>query len=62
MTQDSYLYNAAFIDDLYELYLVNPAQVPNEWRDYFKQLQQEQPFSIGRSLKIYRNIKHATIR
>ncbi len=45
MTQDSYLYNAAFIDDLYELYLVNPAQVPNEWRDYFKQLQQEQPTS-----------------
>lgn len=45
MTPDSYLYNAAFIDDLYELYLVNPAQVSEEWHDYFKQLQQEQPVS-----------------
>jgi len=45
MIPDSYLYNAAFIDDLYELYLVNPTQVSEQWRDYFRQLQQEQPVS-----------------
>jgi 2-oxoglutarate dehydrogenase E1 component len=45
MIQDSYLYNADFIDYLYEIYLVNPAQVSTEWRDYFRQLQQELPIS-----------------
>ncbi len=45
MIKDSYLYNAGFIDDLYELYLVNPTQVSEEWRNYFKQLQQELPLS-----------------
>ncbi|RKZ88772.1 MAG: 2-oxoglutarate dehydrogenase E1 component [Candidatus Parabeggiatoa sp. nov. 1] len=45
MTDHSYLYNGTFIDDLYETYLTNPAQVSEEWRDYFVQLQQEQPLS-----------------
>lgn len=45
MNEYSYLYNAAFIDDLYETYLANPAQVSEEWREYFMRLQQEQPLS-----------------
>jgi len=38
----SYLYsgNAWFIEDLYEAFLANPANVENEWRDYFQSLQQ----------------------
>jgi len=32
--------NAAFIEDLYERYLENPAQVSEEWRAWFDQLQQ----------------------
>ncbi len=43
MIAHSYLYNAAFIDDLYEAYLVNPLDVSEEWRDYFTELQQEEP-------------------
>ncbi|HEW98961.1 MAG: 2-oxoglutarate dehydrogenase E1 component [Candidatus Parabeggiatoa sp. nov. 3] len=43
MNDHSYLYNAAFIDDLYEAYLVNPLDVSEEWREYFAQLQQEEP-------------------
>src|SRR5438874_5179247 len=37
----SYLFggNAAFIEDLYEKYLLNPQAVPDEWRDYFDRLQ-----------------------
>src|SRR5438105_9614443 len=37
----SYLFggNAAFIEDLYEKYLVNPQSVPEEWREYFDRLQ-----------------------
>jgi 2-oxoglutarate dehydrogenase E1 component len=37
----SYLFggNAPFIEDLYEKYLVNPASVPEEWRDYFDRMQ-----------------------
>src|SRR5438270_6882692 len=31
--------NAAFIEDLYEKYLVNPQSVPEEWREYFDRLQ-----------------------
>ena len=31
--------NAPFIEDLYESYLVNPASVPEEWRDYFDKMQ-----------------------
>src|SRR5262245_2487787 len=37
----SYLFggNAPFIEELYESYLVNPASVPEEWRDYFDKMQ-----------------------
>jgi 2-oxoglutarate dehydrogenase E1 component len=45
MTDHSHLYNAAFIDDLYEAYLVNPLDVGEEWREYFAQLQQEDPIN-----------------
>ncbi len=42
MLENSYLYdgNAPFIEELYELYLSNPAQVGEEWRKYFDRLQQ----------------------
>src|SRR5207237_4337339 len=38
---NSYLFggNAPFIEDLYEKYLVNPAAVPEEWREYFDRMQ-----------------------
>src|SRR5438094_4747396 len=38
---NSYLYgaNAAFIEELYEKYLVNPQSVAEEWREYFDRLQ-----------------------
>jgi len=38
---NSYLFggNAPFIEDLYEKYLVNPASVPEEWREYFDRMQ-----------------------
>jgi len=55
MTDHSYLYNAAFLDELYETYLANPTQVSEEWRDYFVQLQKEQPLSRP-------EISHAPIR
>ena len=37
----SYLFggNAPFIEDLYEQYLANPGAVPEEWREYFDQMQ-----------------------
>ena len=37
----SYLFgsNAAYVEDLYEIYLSNPTAVPDEWRSYFDQLQ-----------------------
>ncbi len=41
--KNSYLYNAAFIDDLYETYLANPNQVNEMWRSYFSELQDESP-------------------
>jgi 2-oxoglutarate dehydrogenase E1 component len=41
MLGNSYLFgaNAPFIEELYESYLDNPASVPQQWRDYFDQLQ-----------------------
>jgi len=38
---NSYLFggNAPFIEDLYEQYLANPGAVPDEWREYFDQMQ-----------------------
>lgn len=45
----SYLYgsNAAYVEDLYEMYLDNPSSVPAEWSDYFDQLQ-HQPATDGK--------------
>src|SRR5688500_11435015 len=38
---NSYLFgaNAPFIEELYENYLVNPASVPDAWREYFDRMQ-----------------------
>jgi 2-oxoglutarate dehydrogenase E1 component len=36
-----YSANAAFIEDLYEEFLRNPASVSPEWRDYFLKIQEE---------------------
>ena len=39
--QNSYLFggNAPYVEDLYESYLNNPSAVPENWRNYFDQLQ-----------------------
>ncbi len=42
MQEQSYLYNAAFIDGLYETYLENPYSVSPEWRSYFQNMQAEE--------------------
>lgn len=55
MTDHSYLYNGDFIEQLYEDYLANPTEVSEQWRDYFVQLQREQPLSRP-------EIPHAPIR
>lgn len=49
LQSNSYLYgsNAAYVEELYEMYLDNPSSVDTEWRDYFDQLQ-HQPASDGR--------------
>ncbi|EIJ43988.1 2-oxoglutarate dehydrogenase, E1 component [Beggiatoa alba B18LD] len=39
------LFNAAFVDELYENYLADPTQVSGEWRAYFEKLQQEEKLS-----------------
>ncbi len=38
---NSYLFggNAPYVEDLYEAYLLDPASVPDRWRDYFDALQ-----------------------
>ena len=45
----SYLYgsNAAYVEELYEMYLDNPSSVPAEWGEYFDKLQ-HQPATDGR--------------
>jgi len=55
MTDHSYLYNGDFLEQLYEEYLANPTEVGEQWRDYFMQLQREQPLSRP-------EIPHAPIR
>lgn len=57
MFGDSYLYggNAAFIEELYEAYLQNPAGVDEEWRGYFEKLQRA-------SGAIARDVAHTPIR
>jgi 2-oxoglutarate dehydrogenase E1 component len=55
MKDHSYLYNGTFIDNLYEMYLANPTQISEEWRDYFEKLQQELPLTVP-------EIPHAPIK
>ncbi|PLC51221.1 2-oxoglutarate dehydrogenase E1 component [Pollutimonas subterranea] len=60
LLSNSYLFgsNAPYVEDLYESYLDNPGSVPNEWRDYFDQLQ-HQPATDGR--EVTRDQAHAPI-
>jgi 2-oxoglutarate dehydrogenase E1 component len=46
--------NAAYVEELYESYLIDPNEVPSQWRDFFEQLS-----SHGSSKT---DISHATIR
>ncbi len=41
LLSNSYLFggNAPFVEDLYERYLANPGSVPEQWREYFDQMQ-----------------------
>jgi 2-oxoglutarate dehydrogenase E1 component len=41
LVDNSYLFggNAPFIEDLYESYLVDPAAIPEAWREYFDRMQ-----------------------
>ncbi len=43
MKKQSDIYNATFIEAIYESYLVNPMDVSAEWRSYFEQLEQKKP-------------------
>ncbi|WP_353148995.1 2-oxoglutarate dehydrogenase E1 component [Pollutimonas bauzanensis] len=60
LLSNSYLFgsNAPYVEDLYESYLDNPGSVPDEWRNYFDQLQ-HQPATDGR--EITRDQAHAPI-
>ena len=46
--------NAAYVEELYELYLHEPNEVPEEWRSYFQKL----PASVTSA----NDVSHATIR
>src|SRR5690554_1937726 len=46
--------NAAYVEELYELYLHDPNSVPEEWRTYFQKL----PAAGGNA----NDVSHATIR
>ena len=46
--------NAAYVEELYELYLHDPNAVPEEWRTYFQKL----PVSGGAAA----DVSHSTIR
>ena len=56
---NSYLFggNAPFIEDLYESYLVNPASVPEEWRDYVDKMQ-----VLPRKILVHKQVFHAATR
>lgn len=47
--------NASYVEDLYERYLEDPSQVPDEWRSYFETL----PVVEGKAAP---DISHTTIR
>ncbi|MCW5584099.1 MAG: 2-oxoglutarate dehydrogenase E1 component, partial [Gammaproteobacteria bacterium] len=55
--QDSYLAsgNESYLEDLYESYLVDPQNVPSEWRNYFDQLSLHLPHAVP-------EISHAAVR
>ncbi|SHI26145.1 2-oxoglutarate dehydrogenase E1 component [Pollutimonas bauzanensis] len=60
LLSNSYLFgsNAPYVEDLYESYLDNPGSVPDQWRDYFDQLQ-HLPATDGR--EVTRDQAHAPI-
>ncbi len=47
--------NAAYVEDLYELYIRDPNEVPEEWRDYFDKLPQIEGVTA-------RDVPHSTIQ
>ncbi|MCC5858773.1 MAG: 2-oxoglutarate dehydrogenase E1 component [Ectothiorhodospiraceae bacterium] len=57
LQRSSYLsgVNATFIEDLYEIYLRDPAQVSHEWRAYFQGLEHGDPRPV-------REIPHSQVR
>jgi 2-oxoglutarate dehydrogenase E1 component (EC 1.2.4.2) len=48
--------NAAYVEELYELYLHDPNAVPEEWRTYFQKLP-----PTAAPLPMYRTRRSATI-
>ncbi|HUH60541.1 MAG TPA: 2-oxoglutarate dehydrogenase E1 component [Candidimonas sp.] len=60
LLSNSYLFgsNAPYVEELYESYLDNPGSVPDQWRDYFDQLQ-HQPATDGS--EVTRDQAHAPI-
>src|SRR5690554_6755221 len=60
LLSNSYLFgsNAPYVEELYETYLDNPGTVPEEWRNYFEQLQNA-PAADG--LQATRDQAHAPI-
>ncbi|MCL6414510.1 2-oxoglutarate dehydrogenase E1 component [Aestuariirhabdus sp. Z084] len=47
--------NAAYVEELYELYIRDPNEVPEEWRDYFEKLPQIEGVTA-------RDVPHSTIQ
>jgi 2-oxoglutarate dehydrogenase E1 component len=47
--------NAAYVEDLYETYLLDPNNVPEQWRSYFEQLPQ-----VNGS--VHQDVPHSTVR
>ncbi len=60
LQSNSYLFgaNAPYVEELYESYLDNPGAIPDQWRNYFDQLQ-HQPAADGREAT--RDQAHAPI-
>ncbi|GAB3308088.1 2-oxoglutarate dehydrogenase family protein [Haliea atlantica] len=49
--------NAAYVEDLYEKYLVDPNGVPEQWRDYFDKLPR-----VESGQAQFKDVPHSTIR
>jgi 2-oxoglutarate dehydrogenase E1 component len=47
--------NASYVEDLYDVYLLDPNAVPEEWRDYFEKLPQVNG-------NIRQDVPHSTVR